>query len=459
MSARMWTAGTVFVLSAVAGPRPPTIAVGLNFTSTTAATSHTKAQAPDANGGVGLDHVVELINGDFRVYDKRTGTRLLELTSDQFWDKALGPVHGPNPDNKDPRLVFDPRAKRWYASAQRPARGDTSVVIARSDGSDPTGGWKGVSFYVDAARAPNTFGDFDQLGYSASAITLSINQFTIRDDGRPVPAGHALYSLKRSDLDKPTPVLTIDRRDHLPDSRTVPPAIDHDGTTRGWTFWGLGNARDAATDLFVRTDLSGDLAAWRLDLRETVVGNQPGALLQKTKGAPLSVAQPGGHPASTQGNQMAPVHLVNGDFWMVQGVVHPEDAKRGAVRWWRIRASDNAILGEGILSDPTLSLLHPSIAVDRAGNVVIGCNATGGAQFLSAYAIAGRVTGSAVVFAPSFTLLKAGAGEHAADSRWGDFTTTVADPSATGTFWTFLVFADADGRWATQITQIKVPKS
>ena len=183
------------------------------------------------------------------------------------------------------------------------------------------------------------------------------------------------------------------------------------------------------------------------------------ALKQKTTFPPISVNQPGGQPVFTLMQQPSALHLVNGEFWMVQGVVHPEDATRSAVRWWRIRASDNAILGEGILSDPTLSLLHPSIAVDRAGNVVIGCNATGGAQFLSAYAIAGRVTGSAVVFAPSFTLLKAGAGEHAADSRWGDFTTTVADPSATGTFWTFLVFADADGRWATQITQIKVPKS
>jgi hypothetical protein len=148
--------------------------------------------------------------------------------------------------------------------------------------------------------------------------------------------------------------------------------------------------------------------------------------------------------------------LVKGEFWLVHAVAHPDDPKRTAIRWWRIRAADNAVLGDGILSDATLSLYVPSIALDTGGHIVIGCAGTSATQYLSAYAISGRVTGDKVEFDRSVTLLKAGAGEHTTSQRWGDFTTTVADPTVPGTFWTFLAAATAKGEWATQITQVIV---
>jgi hypothetical protein len=435
----------------------PSLRISLNFTSTTQEDSHTRAEAPDVDGAVGPNHVVEFINGDFKAYEKRTGKLVLAETSDAFWDKALGTTYGPNPDNKDPRIVYDARAQRWYASAQRPARGDTSLVVARSDTADPTAGWKGVAFYVDAKRTPDTFGDFDQLGFNADAILISINQFGIKD-GKPVPDGLALFSIKKQDLNQPAPVLTLDRKEHLTDTRTVSPAIDHDGTGHVATYWGLGPnsaERTSANDLFVRSDTAGDLAMWNLTRTATVVGDKPGQSLQKTLFPPLTVSQPDGEPSQTQGKQPAVVHLVNGEFWLVHTVRHADDAKRTALRWWRIRATDNAILDEGILSDPTLSFIQPSIAVDRAGHVVIASHGTSATQYLSAYALVGRTTGGKVVFNQAPTLLKAGEGVHGPkNSRWGDYSTTVADPSAPGTFWTFLAYAQKNGKWATEITQL-----
>ncbi|MBE3072902.1 MAG: hypothetical protein IMZ67_08005 [Acidobacteria bacterium] len=187
------------------------------------------------------------------------------------------------------------------------------------------------------------------------------------------------------------------------------------------------------------------------------MGDQPAQLLQKTVFPPITVSQPGGEPSQTQGKQPAVVHLINGEFWWVHTVRHPDDAGRTAVRWWRIRATDNAILGESILSDATLSFLQPSIAIDRAGHIVIGCHGTSATQHLSAYVFAGRIARGKVVFDPAAVLLKAGEGVHGPKtSRWGDFSTTVADPTAPGTFWTFLAYAQQNGQWATQITQVIV---
>jgi hypothetical protein len=438
--------------------------IGLNFTSTTKAESHATTEAPDANGAVGPSHIVELINGDFKVYDKRTGTLLLTQTSAAFWEKALGQaVFAANPHHADPRLVFDIHARRWYASAQRPrppVDGDMSVIVARSESADPTAGWKGLSFYTDPERTPKTGADFDRLGYNRDGIYISINQFDVMPDGKFAAHGSGLFSIKKRDFNRATPLLTLDRRDHLTDARENTPVVDLDGKSEVGTFWAMiqGRAtRMAPHDLFIRSDISGDLAAWKLNRVATTVGDGPGQSLRKTGFPPMSVSQPGGHPAFTWGTRpAATVQLVNGAFWLVHAVVHPDDGKRSALRWWHIRATDNAVLGEGILADPALSVFDASIAADAAGHVVIGCSGTGATQHLSAYAIAGRVSGDTVAFDPAFTLLKAGAGERKVDGRWGDYTTTGADPTAPGTFWTFQVIAQANGDWATQVTQVRV---
>jgi hypothetical protein len=450
-------------VSVSAWAQSPSLKVGLNFVSTVYGETQRKATAPDANGAVGPAHVVELINGDFKVYDKKTGKLLLAQSSEAFWEKALGAaVFGENRHNTDPRIVFDPYAKRWYASTQRPAAptdGEMSVAIARSDTADPLGAWRGVSFFADPDRTPKSGADFDRLGYNRDGIYLSINQFGTRPDGKPSTAGHALFAIKKSDFNQTPPVLTMVRKDHLADSIDATPVIDVEGTSSVGTFWALiqGRAmRTATNDLFMRSDLAGDLTTWKVDRVATTVGDKPGQLLKKID-VPMFISQPGTHAILSFAKRPATnVQLFKGEFWLVQAVAHPDDPKRTAIRWWRIRATDNTVLGEGILSDPTLSLFMPSIAFDTRGHFVIGCAGTSATQPLSAYAISGRVAADKVTFDQTFTLLKAGAAEFAASERWGDYTTTVADPSTPGTFWTFLVAATAKGEWATQVTQLTV---
>lgn len=216
----------------------------------------------------------------------------------------------------------------------------------------------------------------------------------------------------------------------------------------------MSTARTDAHDLLLRSDIAGDVKTWDLSRTTVTVGGRTGQTLPPTRYPPPTVNQPEGHPISTNSPQSAAVQLVNGDFWGVYTVPHPDDPKRVALRWWRVRASKTNLIGHGILADPELSFFNPSIAVDAAGNIVIGCSGVSAKQFLSAYAIAGRVDGDKVVFNPAFQLIKAGTGERAKSIRWGDYTTTVADPAAPGVFWTFQPYAQDNGDWATEITQL-----
>jgi hypothetical protein len=449
--------GCVVLLSAASlrAAEPSRVQVVSTFTSTLKADVHTKAGAPDTGGAVGPSHVIEMINGVFKIYDKRTGKLVLGETGQEFWDAALGLTFGPNTDNKDPRMVFDAQAGRWYASAQRDLGGNSGLTLARSETSDPTKGWKGVAFTVEAEPRPGEMADFDRLGFDADGIYVTTNHMGLRNK-RPFLDGVGVYAIKKSDFNKATPVLTIARFEHVADARDIVPVIDHDGKTRHATYWGVSMGKVTTNDLLARIDLSGDRATWTLDRTTTVVGDKPGQLLQRTVYAPVSVAQPDGKPLFTNGPQHSAVHLVNGEFWQAHTVAVTADRKRVGVRWWRIRAADNTVLGEGLLSDADIDLTLASLSVDGRGNIVIACAGMSANQHPSIYVISGRLVGGKVVFDPSFTLVKAGEGDSTGGGRWGDFTTTVADPTAPGHFWLFQPWAQANGDWATQITHVRV---
>jgi hypothetical protein len=268
--------------------------------------------------------------------------------------------------------------------------------------------------------------------------------------------GVEIFAIKKSDLNLPTPVLTMVRLDHLIDWRGVVPAVDYDGTTVAGTFWGTSSEKTEKNEVMVRGDVTGDHEKWDLKRVTARVGDKPPNTLRKGLFPRPMLPQPEGKEVSSNGTTPPAVRLIKGEFWMVHATRHPDDDKRSVLRWWRIRASDNAVLGDGLLSDPELNLFLPSIAVDGNGNIAIGCVGASAKQFLSAYAIGGKIVNGRAVFDPSFQMVKAGLGVHAANGRWGDYTTTVADPTEPGTFWTFLPWAQANGEWATEIAKLAV---
>ena len=102
---------------------------------------------PDSMGAVGPHHFVEFINSRYAVYDKNTG-KLIQpsSSSDEFWEASWSGSGGhlPNPFNGafpgslsfDPRIFYDQREGRWYATAEN----SVVLLVAVSNGSDPTRG-------------------------------------------------------------------------------------------------------------------------------------------------------------------------------------------------------------------------------------------------------------------------------------------------------------------------------
>jgi hypothetical protein len=117
------------------------------------------------------------------------------------------------------------------------------------------------------------------------------------------------------------------------------------------------------------------------------------------------------------------------------------------------------LLESGTLSDPDLDLFYPSIAADTNGFVVIGCNGSSSNSFVSSYGFAGRTINGTTIFG-SKVLLRAGTANYerpaGGSNRWGDYSTTTADWSNPGHFWTIQEFPSAANIWSTQVTEMIV---
>src|SRR5205807_2404123 len=98
---------------------------------------------PDTMGAIGPNHIVELINGRFRVFD-RSGNAIGGATSslNTFWTNAGVATAS----SFDPRILYDSANDRWFAaSADNGGLATSRFLVAVSNTNNPTGAWSGFT--------------------------------------------------------------------------------------------------------------------------------------------------------------------------------------------------------------------------------------------------------------------------------------------------------------------------
>jgi hypothetical protein len=419
----------------------PNLAIGANFTGSTYGVD-SPFVPPDTDGAVGRRHIVEFINGFYAVYLKKDGKRVQSASLDQFWSDAGATVRG---QLSDPRILFDPFSRRWFASTPsfNFGNGPDDLLIAVSKGTDPTQGWAG--FTIPFAGPVGTFVDFPTLGFDRDGVYLFSNGTVLvvpKSDllAAPPSIAHAVL-LQSRDLLTPNgtklqPIVSLDNA-ALPEPLLGP--WDVEGTLfRRWSITGAITAPvlDASDGFIPVTPYQG-------------LGNQ--GALQPDSGIGIYTSSP---------NFASSVVMRNKVIWGVQTVANQG---RAALRWFAIDAVSNALLQEGLIADPVLDVFMGSIAVNACNDVVIGYNQSGTSQFVSAYAVAGATIHNVTTFGVPL-LLKSGVARYdvtggAILARWGDYSATVADPRHPFTFWTFQEWPSAQDVWSIQITELKLHKS
>ncbi|HTM55842.1 MAG TPA: PEP-CTERM sorting domain-containing protein [Pirellulales bacterium] len=452
----------LLVLPALAGTLARAASIGLNFTGVTLSDGM-KLNAdpgyapPDNSGAVGSNNIVQLINGAYAVYDKATGAQQQVISGKAFWIAAgVDPGTGPGTTKLgafNQRILYDPASDRWIAAALTGATTDNRVLIARSDTSNPLGTWRAVSFLGNDGGT-GKFADYTRLGVDANGVYVAVNNFT----DNTVNGGfdsQSIFSIPKTDLLAASPTLAnmsqffqIDAGDN---GMTIQPAVNFGPTGNAAPL--IGTSAANSDNVLFRSSLTGTAAA-NVQLSagstfSTLPYDQP----------PMAAQPDGTRSIQTIDNRIASsVYQVGGALYAVHQTVVGNNV---GIHWLKIDAADNHVIEEGIISNPAFDYFQPSIGANANGDIVIGFTRSGFGPDgnLTDVAVVGKTVGGTTTFGQPL-LLKASSvnNYHYLSGRWGDYTTTLADPFNPNSFWTFQEYALGSNAWATQITQILVPE-
>ncbi len=441
LAVRMLTLLPLLVASAASGVP---FEIGLNFTAARG------KGPPDTMGGVGEEHIVHFLNNQFKVFRKTDGGEVLSQSSRQFWQSAgIDPV-----GSFDPRVVYDPFAERWYAvEYDDELSPDSRYLFAVSNASDPTAGWTG--FAIDGDPSGETWVDFPMLCFNDYAVYLSANMFGLASGAIDFTN---VVVLPKSDLLAPTP--TIANRTEFQSvpladvSFTPQQTVNLDGTG-GPAFLVSQSGIQGAIQLPIVEDPAGIPSLGRTGGAGFLIVDPVAG------GTPTDAEQPGSSQALDvmlgAGGFTSNLVLQNGSLWGVRMVNNFDGTT--TTQWFQFDPEELTVLQSGVIAQPGLNLIYPSIAVNEFDQVVIGFTGVGEDEFASAYAVIGETLNGTTAFG-DLVLLRAGESEYEflvdGRNRWGDYSATVVDPENPRVFWTFQEWAEFETGWGTQITQLIV---
>ena len=444
-----------FLFLSSQAPGAIVVQIGKNFKASTFAVD-SLSLPPDANGAVGPNHFVEMINGRFAVFNKTNSTRVKSVTDMNFWTNA-GVTFTANLEVTDPRVVFDAYSQRWFAS-EVDIDGINFVgnrfLLAVSASDDPTGTWFGFGFSVDPVNG--RWADFPTLGVDANGVYLGGDLF----DSSLNNVGLTLVSIPKNELLANPPgitgrksfgTLSYGSRGHV-----LQPAVTSGAATTGESVLAVGDlGLDFQPHSILRISTINNAAT-----PNGATLNSATTLTVPPYSVPINPPQPDGTDTLDDGDaRFSGFARRVGD--VLYGVHAVQVNDRAAVRWYKINARNNTLVQSGTISDTNRHFFFPSIAANENGMVVIGFNGCSSNTFISSYAVVGEVVNGTLSFG-DLILLKASSTSYqyvdpsTGVSRWGDYSATSVDPSDPNRFWTIQMYPSSRTAWSTQVTELIV---
>jgi len=419
---------------------------------------------PNANGAVGPSHVVTMLNTEVRIQSK-TGAITSTVSLESFW----APLHGVP---FDPRLLYDKLSGRWIAACDANPWSDTSkVFLAISSSSDPTGAWNFYSFEADPGDS--VWADYTCLGLNRTWIAVTSNMF--RFGSSTAFQGPGMWV-----IDKSTAIaggaLTV---------TVFPPKFDlvagiTSSTLQPCVTFGMepklyivdraplscGEIR-----LLRISELSGSASApvWTVSAGSTILpGSGVFTVANNFDLIQVEASQKGTSALiETADPRILNAVFRNGKIWCTHtGGLPVGSVDRTAVFWYQLdpvlmAATGNPIVQSGVLEGgPDVHHFFPSITANAADDACIGFSRSDVSRFAEAV-YTGRLGTDPPNTMHSISVLKRGLDIYrkafgTSRVRWGDYSTTVVDPTDDLTFWTIQEYAASstgpspnDDRWGT----------
>jgi len=441
----------------------PEIIPGLNFEGIS---DNGGVSPPDPTGDIGKNHYVQMTNSSsggswLQMWDKVTGQSVLgPILSTTIWNQVNSGSIG------DPIVQYDQDAERWLIMELQ-GFFTNELLIAISDNSDPTGGWKAYRFQTLG------FGDYPKLYVWPNAYFITVNEI----NGGNECSG---YALKRDAILAGEPTFDI-YRFVMPNYQ----AIAYQPATGADWDGGLPPPAGSPEYIFRVYDNGWDggqdhLQIWKVDVDWANPGQSSLTGPDKIFPTPFEttvcftglfdcIEQPDPNaPRITALENIIMYRAAYRNFGTYESVVfnHVSDVSGqvgvggdAAVRWYELRkqgGSDWQLYQEGTYApDLVTNRFMGTICSDEAGNIALGY--TGASQFLNpGLYITGRRISDPPGDMPIEEYTLAAGGQSHGDQRWGDYSNMSVDPEDGRTFWFTGEYQPAGLNWSTRIGSFKM---
>lgn len=404
---------------------------------------------PDTHGAVGPNHVMVTLNTEVRIQDRNSSV-ISTVALSTFWDGFF--------DRRpfDPKILYDHMSARWMFTVMAdPAFATSSVLIAVSQTSDPTGFWD--IYRVDADASNLGWADYPSIGYNKDWIVIQVNMFTVSGSDY---TGSNIYVFDKGDLYSGGSGLFTLFQDFSGGFSQVP-AISYDDTLSTMYLIENWTGNEEGQGLLRLTTISGPVGG---EVYTQDVAFIPSTEVWADDPPHNNFAPQAGSSTGVMTNDARMQNAVNrnGSIWGTHTIFLPESAPtRSAVQWWEISPL-GSVIQRGRIDDTTGNRYYafPSIAVNESDDALIGYSRFASDQFVSAnYAF--RAGGDPLNVLQDDTVLKEGEAKYvkmfgSGRNRWGDYSNTVVDPLDDSSFWTIQQYAEepevnspSTDRWGT----------
>jgi hypothetical protein len=406
---------------------------------------------PDTDGAVGPNHVMTMLNTEVRIQD-RTGTIISTTNFFGWWHGKISTVT----DVFDPRITYDPYSQRWIATAgAEPGGTSSSILIAVSQTSDPTGSWYAFSLLADTSGA--AWADFPTMGFTKDRITVSWNYYNVSGGAAN---GVGIFVFDKSSLYSGTLSREFFYLSASTNGLSICPAITYDTNTSTVYLLQDFNGNFNGSGYLALYTISGTFGSDSLSQVSFPSTANPWANFAPGDAnfAPQAGLSVNIHAGDSRINQLT---LRNGSLWAAHTVFLPASSPtRCSVQWWQVN-TNGSVSQRGRLDDPSgvHFYAYASIAANRFGDALIGYSSFSTNQYASAEYSLHALNDPSGTLETDYTF-KAGESPYwktfgDTRNRWGDYSRTMVDPVNDVDFWTVQEYAGTyvgspvnnSGRW------------
>jgi hypothetical protein len=421
--------------------------VGAGFTGPQG-TFTVNSAPPDPNSAVGPNHIVEVVNSAFAIFDK-TGTPVYgPVQTNTLWSGFGGGCQSNN--DGDATVAYDRLADRWIISQFSVSTTPYLQCVAVSTTGDPTGSYYRYSFQYA------NFPDYPKLGVWPDAYYTTFNMFKngTTFSGPEVCAYNRAKMLAGQAATQQCFQLGTQYGGLLPS--------DLDGST----------APPAGSPNYVVGFGTNSLQLWKFHVDWTTTTNTTLTGPTTISVAAFSPACGGGTciPQSGTTQQLDSLadrlmyRLAYRNFGDHESLVVNHSVVAGSsvgVRWYELR-SPNAtptVYQQGTYAPDGSYRWMGSAAMDHNGDIALGYSRSSSSLF-PGIAYTARLAGDPLgqMTQGEGTLVNGGGSQNGGLSRWGDYSSMSIDPSDDCTLWYTNQYLTSTGsfNWHTRIGSFKL---